>query len=220
MVHESFRHDNAIHIAQVAYHVALEDMAATAADDSPKFVFAHLIIPHPPFAFHSDGTYRIPLEPYSLNDGDHYIRDRRYRQYRNGYVEQVEFINRMLEKTVDSILAVNPGCVIILQGDHGGGLLFNQQEIEKTFLKERFTLFCAVLLPGGNSTGLYPDITPVNIFRIVFNRIFRTGFFLEPDRSWYSPLSNIFSLTEITGRISDSEKPLKVFDWMADKYRN
>ena len=87
---------------------------------SPKFVFAHIITPHPPFVFDRSGN---PLEPdwtYYIGDGSHF--QGKPQDYITGYNEQVMYVNQLLRKTIDAILdnsKTRP--IIILQADHGPG---------------------------------------------------------------------------------------------------
>ena len=60
------------HIRQVMY--SLDELGKLDAALTPKFVFAHIMCPHPPFVFSRSGESQIPEEPFSYNDGNHYIR--------------------------------------------------------------------------------------------------------------------------------------------------
>jgi len=67
--------------------------------------------------------------------------------------------------------------VIIIQGDHGfwGGA------------QERMPIMNAYYLPGKESSKLlYPNITPVNTFRVVLNTYFQGQFELLPDLNYAS----------------------------------
>jgi hypothetical protein len=63
--------------------------------------------------------------------------------------------------------------VIIIQGDHA-----------LAGAKDRFGILNAYYLPGINKDILYPTISPVNSFRIVFNQYFGAKLPLLPDRSY------------------------------------
>lgn len=143
----------------------LDQLPQLAADPQPKFVFAHILIPHVPYVFAPDGSIRTDsgfyggerIEP--VND-----------QYRiEGYTGEVAFINSQMLPILRQIIAdsrVPP--VIILMGDHG---LRDQN---------RFQIFNAYYLPAA-ADALYPAITPVNSFRVVFDRYFGTHYGLLPD---------------------------------------
>jgi hypothetical protein len=82
---------------------------------------------------------------------------------------------------VDQLLATSKTPpIIVIQGDHGG-----------TYWKrpdQRMKILNAYYLPGAGNV-LYPSISPVNTFRIIFNTYFGQEFPLLPDVSRYSPPS-------------------------------
>jgi hypothetical protein len=89
---------------------------------------------------------------------------------------------------VDTILAeseVPP--VIIIQGDHGPWL----QPTDK-----RMRILAALYLPG-HEEQLYPTITPVNFFRVVFNSYFGGDYELLEDVSYFSPVPKLYNFSEV-----------------------
>jgi hypothetical protein len=151
----------------------------------PKFVFAHIISPHPPFVFDGDGRPRQPGWSYSVGDGDDYPGT--WADYREGYTGQVQFVNHMLEKTIDAILtesSIPP--IIILQGDHGPGGFLNWSSPDQSCLWERTSILNAYFLPGDAGKQLYPTISPVNSFRVILNAYFGTGLDLLPDKTYFT----------------------------------
>lgn len=167
----------------------------------PKFVFAHLLIPHPPFVFTAEGE---PVEPgysYALGDGDDYPGSRQ--EYREGYAAQVQVANRLILETIDAIQADNERpAVILLQGDHGPGGLLDWDAPEESCLWERTGIFNAYYLPGKADAGLYSQISPVNSFRVVLNAYFDAGLGLLPDRSYFTSHRLDRTVIDITGRRS------------------
>lgn len=133
-----------------------------ASMTGPKFVFIHLIVPHPPYAFDENGN---PIVGGSV--------DAKY-----GDLNQVKFINKFILpglKTLIEESSTPP--VIILQGDHGP-MVEDNHPAELKILN-------AYYLPKGME-WLYPTISPVNSFRVVFNSYFGTSFPLLEDVSYYS----------------------------------
>ena len=148
-------------------------------------VFAHIVSPHPPFVFDMQGNPIQPERSYSIGDGDDYGGD--WEEYRRGYAGQVQFVNRMLEETVDAILRKSSGPpIIIIQGDHGPGAFLDLSTPEQTCLLERSSIFNAYYLPGVNTSVLTPDMTPVNSFRIVLNVYFNANLGLLPDKTYFT----------------------------------
>jgi hypothetical protein len=164
----------------------------------PKFVFAHIVSPHPPFVFDKNGD---PLDQgygFTFNDGDDYPLSAE--DYRQGYVGQVEFVNRELKTMIDAILqksAAPP--IIILQADHGSGMLTDFGSVENTCLRERFSNFAAYYLPGADKNTIPSDITPVNLFRIIFNEYFSTQLpLLESKHYYYEDFVFIYSSVDVS----------------------
>jgi hypothetical protein len=163
----------------------------------PKFVFAHLLAPHPPFVFSPDGE---PVEAdwdYRLSDGSHF--DGTRDQYINGYRGQIQYINTLLAETIDQILessATPP--VIILQGDHGPGAYLDYESLENTCIQERFSILNAYYFPNQDKSIFDSSISPVNSFRILFDSYFNTSLGLIEDRSYYSTWSRPYNFTDVT----------------------
>jgi hypothetical protein len=151
----------------------------------PKFVFAHIVSPHPPFVFGADGQPIDPGWSYSMADGSNYSGD--WDTYRQGYAAQVQFVNQMVEQTVDAILArSDQPPVIIIQGDHGPGGSLDWASPDRTCLWERSGILNAYYLPGNGQDALYPTISPVNSFRVVLNSYFGADLPLLPDETYFT----------------------------------
>jgi hypothetical protein len=174
-----------------------------AADiPGPKFVFAHIVIPHPPFIFGPDGEEVSHDFRFNFMDGDAYPGTRE--MYRTGYRDQLAYLNGRLEDLVLSILAdsVQPP-IIILQGDHGPGMGLDYESAESTNMEERLGIFNVYLLPDFPADKFSPDITPVNSFRLIFHHYLGADLPLLPNHSYYSTWSQPFDFLEIP---TDSEQ--------------
>jgi hypothetical protein len=143
----------------------------------PKFVFMHVISPHPPFVYGPDGEPTDPAE--FLNTDGKYPPAK----YALGYTNQVTYINGKVEQAITRLIndsSIPP--VIIIQGDHGPWMQPDNK---------RFWILNAYYLPGHNSE-LYPTISPVNSFRIVLNDYLGTGYEMLADQSYFSPIPYIY----------------------------
>ncbi|MBN2386529.1 MAG: hypothetical protein JXB85_05875 [Anaerolineales bacterium] len=152
-------------------------MDELAAMPGPQFVFIHIIPPHPPFVYGPEGEWTDPAS--FLNA------DRRYTSaaYTEGYVNQAAYISQQLTIAVRTLLeesATPP--VIIIQGDHAPWMQSGAR---------KFLILNAYYLPGHNDL-LYPTISPVNTFRLVFNTYLGGDYEILPDTSYYSPIPNIY----------------------------
>jgi hypothetical protein len=153
------------------------------------------VIPHPPFIFDRSGNAVQTSKPYSLWDNTYFIGG--LEEYKRGYVEQVIFINREILQAITSILVRSETPpIIVLMGDHGSASVFDWNLDAPKCTWERTSNLYAILLPGHLADGtLYPTITPVNTFRIIFNTYFGANLPLLEDRSymmsWQRPTLNI-----------------------------
>jgi len=138
------------HYDRILYNFdQLGNLPSTAGS---KFVYAHMVAPHFPYVFNSDGSF---------NEDEN---------ARGAYTNEIAFLDKLVLVTVKQILAeskVPP--VILIQSDHG--------------LAEsvRNANLMAYYLPNGGEENLYPDLSPVNSFRIVFNQYFGANYPLLPD---------------------------------------
>jgi hypothetical protein len=171
---------------------------------SPKFVFAHLITPHPPFLFHANGAAFNPRGVFDLSDGNalvgKYIPSAA--DYIQMYRDQLQFIERKTINMIDTILAnsARPP-IIVLQADHGPGALLDWNSSENTNMRERLGILNAYYLPDGGETMLYETITPVNTFRAIFSYYFGDDYDLLPDESYYSMWNRPYLFVRVTGRV-------------------
>jgi len=140
---------------------------------SPKFVYAHLFIPHPPYVFGPNGEYVGNDE--RLNGGP-------YRDpvdeaaYHEGYTNHLRYLNSVLPQILNQIISQSETePIIIIQGDHG---FWGDAD-------KRLPILNAYYLPEKDVSGLlYPTITPVNSFRVILNTYFNGEFDLLPDENY------------------------------------
>jgi hypothetical protein len=159
---------------------ALEQLETTVLEiASPKFVFAHLVIPHHPFVFGPNGEELNSIEA-GVPDFD---------EYKAKYPDQVTYINQRISAVVDLILRNSPKSpIIVIQGDHGPAPF--------DVIERRTKNLNAYYFPD-NFEGLYPTITPVNTFRLIFNKYFGQKYPILEDRSLYSAYDVPYNYEEI-----------------------
>jgi hypothetical protein len=182
----------------------LETVPRIARWRQPTFTFAHVLAPHPPFVFGANGEDVSPHDRnYFLADGEFF---RKYfadgSTYATGYRDQAIFITKQVERMIDGILANSPEPpLIILESDHGSGLRFDGTSVEQTDVRERLSNLNAYYLPGRGREALYPSISPVNTFRLVFNAYFGASLDRLPDRSYYSTWDDPFQFIDVTDQL-------------------
>ena len=77
--------------------------------------------------------------------------------------------------------------IIIIQGDHGPSHFD---------VPSRMAILNAYYFPD-HEFAVYPEITPVNSFRLLFNNYFNTDFDLLEDVSYYSQYPNAYQFEVI-----------------------
>lgn len=145
----------------------------------PKFVFVHLVVPHPPYVFGPTGG---PVEPADVGTT-------KTQEGASHYRDQVIYINSRMKEIVPQIIknsATPP--VIVIQGDHGPTVASSP--------RSRMSNLNAYFLPGVDAS-IYPTITPVNTFRIIFNSYFGQNLELLDDVSLYSDYTDPFNFRVI-----------------------
>jgi hypothetical protein len=167
---------------------ALAEFDDLARMGGPKFVYVHLIPPHPPFVFGPHGEYRDPFEFVIAEDA--YTSD----TYSQGYQDQVTFVSNEITKSLRDLIEGSPiPPVIVIQGDHGPW---------KQVGENRVSIFNAYYMPG-HEDALYPEISPINSFRIVLDEYFNAEYELLPDVSYESPYSDLYQFSAIPTSCGD-----------------
>jgi hypothetical protein len=161
-------------------------LAEIVPEKGPKFVFAHLILPHQPFVFDADGRL--------LGDAE-----ARRRTDRENYLAQLAFTNRKIEELVTRILdSSSSPPVIVLQSDEGPAELNGLGLSREDTIVAHALILNALHLPGFDADRLYPTITPVNTFRMIFNHYLGTSFPELEDRAYISLGQYPYRFEEIT----------------------
>jgi len=163
------------------------------------FTFVHVLLPHEPYVFAADGRCMSPEEVRS-------------RGKKGGYVGQLRYANSLIGDIVDHLLASPIKPIIILQADEGpypeayrtGDRSWRKATPEQLAIKTG--ILNAYYYPDGDYSTLYRDITPVNTFRLLFDKYFDTDYGRLPDRIFafpdYSSIYDFFDVTEPT-RLGD-----------------
>lgn len=147
----------------------------------PKFVLVHTEISHAPPIFDDKG-HRLPLPPgfFLTNWGT-----------RSEYAGQWRFSQDKLISWLSRLMASykpDEQPIIIIQSDHGPNVeLGDVIGKDNTWYNQRMRILNAYYFPGDKRRSLYPTITPVNSFRVLFNDYFQAKLPLLPDKVWCSP---------------------------------
>ncbi|HEX9333645.1 MAG TPA: hypothetical protein VF896_17265 [Anaerolineales bacterium] len=158
---------------------ALDKLDKLSYIKGPKFVFVHLVIPHPPYVFGPTGG---PVEPADVGTTKTQVGASHYRD------QAVYISNRMMEIVPKIIANSTTPPIIVIQGDHGPTVPSSPQA--------RMRNLNVYYLPGANAP-IYSTITPVNTFRIIFNAYFGQNLELLEDVSLYSDYTDPFNFKVI-----------------------
>lgn len=170
---------------------------------SPKFVFVHMVTPHPPFVFDQNGVAVTPKASFSRLDANGFPGTNE--EFIQGYSQQVQYINKRFQDIIEEIFEKSlTSPIIILQGDHGPRRLFNWYSTENNCYREAASILYAIYLPKGDYLNYYSSITPINTFRLIFNSYFGSNLPLLEDRIYFSNYLRPYDFVDITN-IADKQ---------------
>ncbi|MHC1783409.1 MAG: hypothetical protein AB9891_11770 [Anaerolineaceae bacterium] len=146
----------------------LDQLANVPSLPGKKYVYAHIGAPHAPFVFTSYGAFASTGSVVP------------------GYTDEITFLNKRVIEVVKQILATSPvPPVIVIQADHG----WDEEH--------RMEILNAYYLPNGGSELIYPEITPVNTFRVILNKYFGQNLPLIKDVSYFSDGLTPYTFTKV-----------------------
>jgi hypothetical protein len=166
-----------------------ERVQELVAEPGPKFVFLHMLAPHPPYLFAPDGSTVAPLVAAQRSEAEN-------------YVNQVQYINTRILETIERILqgSAEPP-IILVTSDEGPELpeAGGRNRIDPQTALQRTGILNAYHFPGVDTGALYPSITPVNSFRLLFDLYFGARYELLPDRVyWWEDSTYPYRFIDVT----------------------
>jgi hypothetical protein len=153
----------------------LNQATSLSSLQSPKFVYAHVLLPHMPFIFDKDGNLLPPQDNYDW----HY------------YMGQHQYATKVMEDTIMKLLASadpsNPP-VILIQSDHGARNMIRRTKdnilmdgyLENYSIDNAYKNFNAMYLPGIDQSTLSTSMPPINTMILVLNHYLNAGLTLGP----------------------------------------
>lgn len=158
----------------------LDTLPFLAKGPHPHFIFAHILAPHVPYVFGPNGEEIQNVDPFTLTDS-HPGNPDNIPLYRG----QVNYLNTLVEKAIDGILAnSDTPPIIILQGDHSSKVYKEPTPPTDVRMKLLLPILNAYRLPGAPEGLMNPTITPVNTFRTLFNYFFDANLERLDDESY------------------------------------
>jgi hypothetical protein len=173
----------------------LRQLKRVATAPGPKFVFAHILLPHDPYVFKADGTPLTEAEAKATDE-------------RTLYAAHLAFANAQIKGIVDDLLSGPEDArpIVIIEGDEGP-LMCRSVDCVGTsanYLRIRLGNLVAMYLPGVD-VQLPDTFSSVNTFRTVFRAYFGADLPPLPDRSYTWPDNDhIYDFQDITDLVTDT----------------
>ena len=132
------------------------------------------------------------------------------------YHEQMLYLNSRLKAIIEPLLALpeDQQPIIIIQADEGpypadyekGGRDWDWLKATPEDLKIKFGILNAQYWPGmkPEDTGLYPSISSVNTFRLLFSKYFGANLPLLPDKA-FAPSKSTGHSIEVSGALGPDQ---------------
>ena len=167
----------------------------------PKFIFAHILLPHPPYVFDRDCKAIEKVDPKIVND-------------KKSYLAQLMCTNKKIKRLLDQIFAESKKTpIIVIQADEGPypasfnpANNFRLKGASPEVLKEKLRILNAYFFPGIKNNQLYSTITPVNSFRLVFNLYLGTKYELLPDKNYiFEDINHLYKYIDVTSVVKPRE---------------
>ncbi len=131
----------------------------SAPNGKPKFIYAHIMMPHPPYYFDAEGNkndFKVANDPNN----------------KNSYLDQLKYTNHLLMESLNEVLnsSGNPP-IIVVQGDHG----FRRFK-EKNKKDVEYSVLSCYYFPGKDYSSFTDSMKTINTFRLIFNKYFNQNF--------------------------------------------
>jgi hypothetical protein len=164
---QSYKRNKSYHLFRNEFNLKGLINELNTHSDKPKFVYAHLILPHEPYFLDSVGrlTSDTAILANTIN-------------LKEGYVGQVIYSNEIIKKIIRAVSNIKNKKVVIIEGDHGFRNYEPGVPEEKVFMNLNTYYFS-----DGDYKTLYNNISPVNSFRVVLNKYFCQSLPLLKDSS-------------------------------------
>ena len=162
----------------------LDGLPLFLKEEGPKFCFIHIVSPHPPYVVDSVGHRKVRKTVSNMAW-----------EPRDDYWQQLQYVSKRVMEFIDQVLAHSKTPpLVIVQSDHGPWI---QDKNPGNVYEARSRILNAYYVPDSVKKFLYPQITPVNSFRVIFSQLLKTDYSLLPDRPYpYAELKKDVTFTK------------------------
>ncbi len=177
------------------------ELSRTVGEPGPKFVLAHVLLPHDPYVFDATGAYLSPERRATMPVADQ-------------FGEQLAYVNSEIRTLVSQLLELpeSERPIIVIQADEGpyperyakDQAGFDWNSATPAELRMKYGILNAFFFPAGGGTdtaAVYDTISSVNTFRVVLRESHGADLPLLPDRSYVSPYDRPYDFEDITSRL-------------------
>jgi hypothetical protein len=155
---------------------------ATNTVDSPRLVYAHIGIPHPPFLLDAQcNRWDNPTPSAWLTE-----------IAPDQYLDQIRCVNRQVRELVEAIDRSNPDTVVVLTADHGVALndqwTIPPEKWSLEQIQEKTAILSAYRFPSSCPSTPNADFQLVNTFRLVIDCLFDQNLGVIQERYFHADL--------------------------------
>ena len=166
----------------------------------PRYVFAHVSMPHPPFLTDEQGRFNHSRKALATGDGPYFLGTRE--EYRAGYKAQAAFAVSRAFASVRRILQDEArqgrDAIIVVHGDHGPRLGFDPLTPSVEAGRDTLPVFLAIYWPRGHEPEREPE-SLVNVYRVIFRDAFGADLPPLADRAYVSGFRTPYLTTLVPG---------------------
>lgn len=138
-----------------------KNLCNKAQNKQKSYNLIHLLAPHLPYLYDEKGNENNIKKAFMSES----------------YSPYLKYINKQVIQAIDDIQKnMDSNSIIVIHGDHG---------LHFTPNKEHNTL-CSIYLPNKNYDQIPTDLSSVNLFRLIFNKIFNTKLELLENKFYIS----------------------------------
>ncbi|MBS1513323.1 MAG: sulfatase-like hydrolase/transferase [Bacteroidetes bacterium] len=139
-------------------HFIVEQLLHDSTDTAPGFVYAHLLLPHPPFFNDSLGN-ALPAEK---------VFDPGLGANKAFFLSYLKYTNHIMQNVVHSICSRDSNAIVIVMSDHG----YRDYQTGNRTEPLQFNNICFTRFPNGKYDSVRAAWSNVNLFPFIFNSQF------------------------------------------------
>ena len=186
----------------------LQNLPTRSNPSEPKFVFAHFLVPHPPYVLDWNGNCLSVAEAQS-------------RTREQNYSEQIMYANSQLLQFIEAVKSVDGlKPIVVIQADEGPWpkefirdeikhlgrdvTSVDWSEVTAEQLKEKMAILNAIYFPDKPNVSFGGNSSPVNTFRLILNEYFGANLPLLEDKAYiYPDKKDLYRFQDVTDKVND-----------------